>query len=603
MAIVSGGCCNECGVRLPKNFHGDHRIPFSKGGATTLINGQPLCPSCNIKKGIKMLTLRPWQEKALKKSIKWLVEDGSDRHFLINAAPGSGKTIAASVIAKTLIDMGLIDRVIVIAPRIEVVNQWTRDFKTVVGRFMGKIAGSERDIEYDVAATWAAIEGLQDAFQAVCRTDRTMVICDEHHHAAVEAAWGRGANSAFAEAKYVLILTGTPIRSDKKSSVWLAYDDEGAIDHPEEGTYTLTYGEAVDLSYCRPATFHRHEGKFNVDLEDGQHVVVSSKQKAELTPELKRIPGLQRALNFFKLACAAQYDADGKTPRVDGYQGTMVDWGSAKLNDLRYRMPNAGGLVIAPTIQMAEYMAALIERMEGEAPALVHSQMTNPENKIDGFRHTEKRWIVSVGMISEGVDIPRLRVLIYLPYSLTELSFRQAIGRVVRNVGEDDDTRAYIVMPSFDTLENYARRVEDEMSAAARKEEAPPKTKKCPVCTTEVPLGSKECEVCGHEFPQPVPRFKPCGTCDGLNVMSAKTCQHCGASFATEFTLTLDEALRAGAIVRGMDIDEEDVQEGEAMAKDFRRDAIASGDAKLVEMIRKLPEETWGRLKKIMDKN
>jgi superfamily II DNA or RNA helicase len=601
MAFVSGGRCVECGERLPKDFHGDHRIPFSKGGPTTLVNGQPLCPLCNFKKGSKMLILRPWQEQALKKSIQWLVEDGHDRHFLINAAPGSGKTIAASVIGKTLIDMGLIDRVIVIAPRSEVVNQWTKDFKTVTGRFMGKVTGSEKEIEYDVAATWAAIEGLQDAFQAVCRADRTLVICDEHHHAAVEAAWGEGANSAFTDARYVLILTGTPIRSDKKKSVWLAYDDEGAIDHPEEGTYTLTYGDAVDLNYCRPATFHRHEGKFNVDLEDGQQVAVSSKRPAELTPELKRIPGLQRALNFYKLACAPQYDADGKTPRVDGYQGTMLEWGSAKLNELRYRMPNAGGLVIAPSISMAEYFVGLIERMEGETPTIVHSQQPHSENKIEAFRQTEKRWIVSVGMISEGVDISRLRVLIYLPYALTELAFRQAVGRVVRNCGEDDDTRAYVVMPSFETLENYARSVEEEMSAAARKDEGPPKEKKCPVCTTEVALGAKECEVCGYEFPVPTPRFKPCPTCQGLNVMNAKTCQHCGASFATEFMLTLDEALRAGAIVRGMDINEDDVREGEAMADDFRRDAIASGDAKLVDMIRKLPEETWGRLRKLMD--
>ncbi|HZG45488.1 MAG TPA: DEAD/DEAH box helicase family protein [Allosphingosinicella sp.] len=550
-----------------------------------------------------MLALRPWQEKALRKSIKWLVDDGRDRHFLINAAPGAGKTIAATVIAKTLIDMGLVDRVIVIAPRSEVVNQWTKDFKTVTGRFMGKVTGADTQIEYDVAATWSAIQGLQDAFQSVCRADRTLVICDEHHHAAVEAAWGEGANSAFRDASYVLILTGTPIRSDKKQSVWLAYDDEEAIDHPEGGTYTLTYGEAVDLNYCRPATFHRHEGRFNVDLEDGQQVVVSSKHPAELTPELKRIPGLQRALNFYKLACAPQYDADGRTPKIDGYQGTMVEWGSSKLTELRYRMPNAGGLVIAHSIPMAEYFVKLIERMEGETPTIVHSQQPGAENRIEAYRQTEKRWIVSVGMISEGVDISRLRVLIYLPNALTELAFRQAIGRVVRNFGEDDDTRAYVVMPSFDTLEHYARRVEEEMSAAARKEDGPPRTKKCPVCTSEMALGAKECDVCGHEFPLPTPRFKPCPACEGLNVMSAKTCQHCGASFATEFKLTLDEALRAGAIVRGMDIEEEDVREGEAMAEDFRRDAISSGDAKLVDMIRKLPEETWGRLKKIMDKS
>ena len=77
-----------------------------------------------------------------------------------------------------------------------------------------------------------------------------------------------------------------------------------------------------------------------------------------------------------------------------------------------------------------ERQVGVTQRMEGETPTLVHSQLPNPDTRIDAFRHTEKRWIVSVAMISEGVDIPRLRVLIYLPSALTELAFRQAIGRV-----------------------------------------------------------------------------------------------------------------------------------------------------------------------------
>lgn len=242
----------------------------------------------------------------------------------------------------------------------------------------------------------------------------------------------------------------------------------------------------------------------------------------------------------------------------------------------------------------------LIELMDGETPSLVHSQMTNAEGRIEAFRHTDKKWVVSVAMISEGVDIARLRVLIYLPYALTELAFRQAVGRVVRTGGPDDDTRAYVVMPSFDTLEAYARRIEEEMSPAARRDDGPPKTKKCPTCTSEVPLGAKFCDTCGHEFPQAPPRFKPCGKCGGLNQMSAKKCQHCGEGFGTNFVLTLDEALRAGAIVRGMDIEEEEVQEAEAMAGSFRKLVMASGDEKLVRVIRQLPEESWARLRRLM---
>ncbi len=600
LLLVSGGKCSNCGARLDRGFHADHKVPFSKRGKTVLSNGQALCARCNLAKGAKTMQLRPWQSEALQKSLKWLVEKREDKHFLINAAPGAGKTIAACTIAKTLIDLGEIDRVLVIAPRIEVVKQWATDFKEVTGRFMGRVVGADDKIETDVCATWAAIEGLQDAFQAVCRSSNVLVICDEHHHAAVEAAWGTGAEGAFADSKFVVVLTGTPIRSDRKKSVWMAYDDAGQIDHPEEGTYNLSYGEAVDLDYCRPATFHRHEGHFTVDLEDGETVHVSGQTPANMTPALKRIPGLQRALNFYRLACTPQYEADNTTPRVDGYQGTMIDWATAKLNDLRYRMPNAGGLVIAPTIEMAEYMARLIELMEGEAPAIVHSQMANVDGKIDAFRHTDKRWIVSVAMISEGVDIKRLRVLIYLPNALTELAFRQAIGRVVRSAGPWDDTRAYVVMPSFDILEAFARRVEDEMSAIARKDEGPAKAKRCPVCESEVPLAAKECDTCGHEFPAVTTKFKPCGSCGGLNPISAKTCQHCGESFATSFVLTLDEALRAGAIVRGMDVEEDEVQEGEAMSSSLRKVVLDSGDAKLLKVIRQLPEESWARLKRMM---
>ena len=46
----------------------------------------------------------------------------------------------------------------------------------------------------------------------------------------------------------------------------------------------------------------------------------------------------------------------------------MVEWAGAKLTELRYGMPDAGGLVIAPNIQMAEYIATLIELVEGDPP-------------------------------------------------------------------------------------------------------------------------------------------------------------------------------------------------------------------------------------------
>ena len=552
------------------------------------------------------IKLRPWQQEALHKAIQWLVRDRTDRHFLINAAPGSGKTIASCAIAQTMFELDEIDRVIVIAPRSEIVNQWADDFRLVTNRHMGKVTASDGDIYalgIDVGATWAAIQGLLPELQSVCRQSRVLVICDEHHHAAVKAAWGDSADGAFADAKHVLVLTGTPIRSDGEQSVWLAYDDVGAIDHPAEGSYTLTYGEAVDLGYCRPVTFHRHEGKFSVELDGGHSIRVSGHEKAELSKELMRIPGLQAALDFYRLARTPQYQPGTNKPLLDGYQATMFEWACQKLTELRNRMPNAGGLIITPSIEMAEYMVDLIELIEGERPMLVHSQMQRPDSKIKAFRNTDKRWLVSVAMVSEGVDIKRLRVLMYLPNALTELAFRQAIGRVVRTAGPDDDTRAYVLMPSFETFEVYARRVEEEMSASARAHSEDTHTKKCAACGEECHLGDKICPSCGYEFPRAPERTKNCTKCGAINPAAATKCHACGSSFQQGFKLTLDEALRTGAIIRGMDINEEEVRSAEDMAPKVRNMILQSGDQRLVKILKVLPDESWARLKTILVTN
>ena len=84
--------------------------------------------------------------------------------------------------------------------------------------------------------------------------------------------------------------------------------------------------------------------------------------------------------------------------------------------------------------------------------------------------------------------------------------------------------------------------------------------------------------------------------------MNASRCQVCGDRFESEFSLTLDDVFRDGAIVRGMDIDESQVIEGEKIAPVVRDQILASGDEKLVRIVKILPEESWGRLQEILAK-
>lgn len=595
LRMRSGGHCTDCGEPLSAVFHADHRTPHSRGGPTTLMNGAALCPPCNLSKGNKKnIRLRPWQREALAKALFWYGQQ-ADRHFVINAAPGAGKTLAAIAIATTMLESGLIDRVVVVAPRNAVVDQWAKEYEAKTGRSMARITGKSSALgalSDDLCATWAAVRGLSDAFQDICRSSRVLVICDEHHHAAIEAAWGRSADSAFADAKYALILTGTPVRSDGAASIWLSQDSHGAISHPEEGSYTLTYGEAVDLGFCRPVTFHRHEAKFKVETKDGELFSVSGHSPADVSIDHPAIGHLQRSLDFYRLAKTPLFEADGKTPLRTSYHATMIEEASSKLDDLREEMPSAGGLVIAPTIDVAEHFAKLIEIIEREPAAIVHSEVGSPDARIAMFRDRSNiRWIVSVGMVAEGVDIKRLRVLVYLPHGTTELMFRQAVGRVVRSSGDDDCTRAYVVMPSFQTFEDYARRIEADMPASTVETHGKERIRRCAVCEGENAIGAVKCSHCDAAFPERPPRFRTCRDCEGLNPSGVDACQNCGHRFDGEYVLTLDQALRNGVISRGIDIEEADVLMAEAEAPLFKARRQQIGDDRVARFISQIPKE------------
>jgi superfamily II DNA or RNA helicase len=75
------------------------------------------------------MKLRDWQQAARAKALSYYQASDGDRHFVINAAPGAGKTRVSCTIAADLLELGMISRVIVIAPRRAVVGQWAKEFQ------------------------------------------------------------------------------------------------------------------------------------------------------------------------------------------------------------------------------------------------------------------------------------------------------------------------------------------------------------------------------------------------------------------------------------------------------------------------------------------
>ena len=524
------------------------------------------------------LKLRDWQEKAKIKCLKWF-NDSKDNRFVLNCAPGTGKTFAAIAIAHELLENKQIETVIVIAPQDSVVDKWAEDFFSVTGKFMQRTHQLDGDTGTHYCSTWQSMSSLLDGYQRICNQKKTMVICDEQHHAAAAAVWGNSAINAFDNAKYILMLSGTPIRSDSQEPAFLPYEG-GELAHPKDGQYILTYGEAIKLGYCRPIAFERHEANFDILDEDGGPLLGTvSGKKIEVDDSIKDTAAasvIQEANRFYACCTTIKPNKDG-TPDMNGYQASMIENAIQKLEERKDILPFAGGLVIAPKIEIAEYMAKIIEIKTNKKPVIVHNGLGSKECKerIKRFRkNLNDDWLVSVDMIGEGIDIQRLRVLVYLPRGRTDLRFRQAMGRVVRRYEEqgweNDMSSAYVIMPAFEVFDKLAKSIEDEMPGTELK---PKSIKVCPSCQTENKKNAKTCisKSCDYEWPPASPRYKKCkdDNCKALNPIGAKNCQTCGNDFGTPFVVTLKDVFRDKIISRGKEVSNQDINESEKFTKDW----------------------------------
>jgi len=72
------------------------------------------------------------------------------------------------------------------------------------------------------------------------------------------------------------------------------------------------------------------------------------------------------------------------------------------------------------------------------------------------------QWIVSVGMVSEGTNIPRLQVCCHLSHVKTELYFRQVLGRILR-VSGGLNQEAWLYTIAEHKLTCFAERIAEDL--------------------------------------------------------------------------------------------------------------------------------------------
>jgi superfamily II DNA or RNA helicase len=380
-------------------------------------------------------SLREWQERALVAMRAW-----SSGSFLVSAAPGAGKTRPALVLARELLRARAVQRVVVVCPTTPLTRQWAQAAGRL-GLHLVPDAGELRPPrDFDgIAVTYARVAGVAERWSRQC-SPGTLVIADEAHHLGEDLAWGEGFTQALGGAARWLLLSGTPFRSDASPIPGVRYDNGVAV--PD---VSYPYADAVRDGVCRPVSFIPYDGVLQWRSGD-EDIVEASFADALVGREAAR-----------RYRTAISTELPDGLPRI-------LDQAHERLEALRRDgHPDAGGLVVAADGTHAKAIAQILRTVTGKAPTVVLHTEARAAQKLAAFTKSSERWLVAVNMVSEGVDIPRLRIGVYATAAKTPLIFRQIVGRFVRTIPGRPVDMSWLYLPADPVLRSHAGEVETEL--------------------------------------------------------------------------------------------------------------------------------------------
>ncbi|GAA3940510.1 DEAD/DEAH box helicase [Pseudoclavibacter caeni] len=382
--------------------------------------------------------LRAWQREALE-----LYLERQPRDFLAAATPGAGKTTFALQLAAILLDRGIVERVLVVAPTEHLKHQWAE----AAARAHIPLDPAFRNADHvfgaqwtGITATYAQVAANVAVHKALAEARRTLVILDEVHHGGDALSWGDAIREAYGNATRRVCLTGTPFRSDDAMIPFVTYEPQPDGTKISRADYSYGYARALADGVVRPVIFLTYAGNMRWRSRSGDEM--SADLAAPATKDI-----------------IAQAWRTALDPRGD-WIASVLRAANARLTQVRRGVPDAGGLVIATDQTQARAYAGILREITGESATIVLSDEDGASERIERFAAGTQRWMVAVRMVSEGVDVPRLSVGVYATSASTPLFFAQVIGRFVRARRRGET--ATIFLPSVPTLVHLAHELEVE---------------------------------------------------------------------------------------------------------------------------------------------
>lgn len=356
-----------------------------------------------------MAGLRAWQQEAFD-----LYFQKPRRDFALTATPGAGKTTFALTVAQRLLREKAVARIVIVVPTDHLKVQWARaaaDFGINLDAKLDN-ASKLRPKMDGYVATYATV-AAHPLMHERRAEKRTFVILDEIHHAGDGLSWGEAVKQSFENSARRLTLTGTPFRTSANEQIpFVSYVEESGGVLRSVADYEYNYSDGLRDAVVRPAVFAAYSGVSRWVDSAGE---VLAADLAEPTSKKAEKTAWQIAL-----------DPQGEwVPHV-------LEAAHERLDELRRSVPDAGCLVLASDQDQARAYADVVKKVTGEKPVLVLSDDPSASKKIQAFNDGDQQYLVAVRMVSEGVDIRRLNVLVWLTSYQTPLFFAQAVGRVLR---------------------------------------------------------------------------------------------------------------------------------------------------------------------------
>lgn len=388
------------------------------------------------------MKMRTWQVNACRGYVEDRLTDA-----LWVATPGGGKTRAAVRLAHALLTKGDVTQCIVVVPKSHLRGQFAQSM-AMAGIDLDEGHQNDMPMADDmrgVVVTYQQVALKPRWFKGLCQRP-TLVVMDEIHHASDDSTWGSALREAFGHSASRLSLSGTPFRTKGDPIPFVRYDSVGQC----YADYEFDYTDALRAGVCRRLVFPTYKGFGQWISSDGTEKSASFGDRLTVQEQAE----LLRTVLWSK-----------------EYVANMVADAHKTLEKVRGGVhPAAGALAVCMDEKHARFVAQVIQEVTGETPTIVVSaDGVEASKNIVRFSNSTQKWIVAVHMVSEGVDIPRLRIACFLSNVKTDMYFRQFCGRVVR--AQDTipgEQPAFVYLPYDERLLAFARNIHGEVKAVLK---------------------------------------------------------------------------------------------------------------------------------------